>query len=177
MANIIEHLKKEEFSKVLGFCREELKKNPNDANLLVIKGWCLFKENNFDEACQYIEAGIKHTELHIVSIRLALDYFSQINRHEKLIKAGELHLKKYQNDANLWGRLGISRSALGDESQAIRDFRQALLLHDNHQTRFYLSLLLLNGHDFSEGVSLYESRLEAFPNANWFSHKTSHIPL
>lgn len=169
MANIIEHLQKQEFAKVLQFCHQELDKNPDDNNLVIVKGWCLFHLKQIDEATSCIQQGIYTPNLHIFSIKLTQDFFFLVDDNESIIRSCEFHLPQHPKDTDLWFRLARSRALLGNEAQAINDFKHGLTMKPNDaKMRFSLSLLLLNAEKFQEAWPLYESRLQAHPNGNYF---------
>ncbi len=176
MANIIEHLKNEEFDKVLRFCNEELNKSGDDYNLLVIKGWCLLHLGHIKEAISFVEKGYQSDKIHLFTIKIAQDFFFLLGDDQQIVNVSEYHINRHKEDIDLWYRLALSRALLGLEDQAISDFKHLLTLGDNPKAKANLGYILLNQKKFTEAFPLYESRFEAFPEGNWFNQLNHSIP-
>lgn len=177
MANIVEHLQKQEFPKVLAFCEQALARDPSDHNLLIVKGWCLFHLARTNEAIECIDQGILTSTLHVFSIKLAQDFFFLTNNHSQMIASSLLHLPSHPQDIDLWYRLALSRAITGEEDQAIHDFTHLLSLTDHAKAKVHLAGLLLNKGHYKKGFSLYEARFSAYDHCAWFNGDEVNMKL
>lgn len=177
MANIIEHLQKGEFQKVLNFCDEELQKQPEDYNLLIVKGWCHYELGYLDQALSAMLEGITADQLHIFSISLAQNFFFVLEDNKQLVEISKKYLTLYPDNPSLLKHMAISQGKLGYIQDSIASFKRLLTIEPKAKVRTMLASLILKQMDYDEGFGLFEARFQEHKDCNWFYAKNLDIPL
>ncbi len=169
-------LKEDNFLKALKCCDELINAGSDDVHLLSVKGWCLHKTGQAEQAREIILTAFDKAPSKTQVSTITLSFLMEITDYEKVVEICQRCSAYNSNDYLTWHRLGTAHFFMGEMRSSILAFRRALTIKNSDMPAFGLSMSLLNMGEYEEGLALYEKRFAPYPKLDWLQSEKLPMP-
>jgi tetratricopeptide (TPR) repeat protein len=170
-------LKTGNFSTAIVYCDALLKENPENADVIFAKGWCLYKIGRVDDAEPFFIDAFEKTPSSLQIARHTIAYYFRRQQYHKVIELCYFCIAYHQNEYGIWNKLGISHYRLGEYESSTMAFKYLLSKAPSSAVnRSFMGLSLLGRGHYKEAFPLYENRFLADPKLNWLQCENFPMP-
>lgn len=168
-------LKTNDFSNAVVHCDAILAAEPNNIEIQSVKGWCLYKVGQVDNAEAFIIAAFEKNPASSQIATIAMSYYVERHRYRKVVELSQRCISFHPKDRLMWHRLGTAHYMLGENESSLMAFTHALSITFAATSAFGMSMPLLAQGRYEEAFPLYENRFLSHPKLDWI--KSENLPM